>query len=93
MLGFQNRALNLKLLKFHALETIEVTSKNTIFNESSFTKFETSIGYVTSKWDQEWSRILILSIGYPYTQKDAKILTVNSQIISKNMTFCKWIQT
>ena len=43
ILSFQNRTPNIKLLKFHAIETIGLTSKNTIFSGSSFTKFETGL--------------------------------------------------
>ena len=48
MLNFQSRALDNKLLNFTQIETIKLISKNVSFNESSFAKSETVIGFVTS---------------------------------------------
>ena len=72
ILGFQNKALNIKLLKFTQIKTIRLTSKNTIFNGTSFAKSETITRFVASKRVWEWSRILILSLGWPFTINEAK---------------------
>ena len=46
MLSFRNRVPDIKLLKFHENRDNRLTSKNMIFNESSFVKSETTIGFV-----------------------------------------------
>ena len=63
MLGFQNRAPNVKLLKAHANQDNRAYIKNVIFNESLFAKFETTIRFVVSKQVQERSQFLIPSSG------------------------------
>ena len=73
--------------KCKQIEIIRLTSKNINFNESSFVKSETSIGFVVSKRVWEWSRISFLSPVWSYTQNKAKFLTINSQTVSKNVTF------
>ena len=49
MLGFENRASDIKLLKFHAINIIVHTSKNVIFNISSFVNSVFAIEFVASK--------------------------------------------
>ena len=49
LVDFQNRSSNIKILKFTQTETIMLILKNAIFNGSSFTTFETTIGFVVSK--------------------------------------------
>ena len=49
ILIFQNRVLDIKILNFHANETIVFTLKNVIFNESWFVNFEIVIGFMASK--------------------------------------------
>ena len=46
---------------FTQIEKITLTSKNVIFNRSSFANFETFIGFVASKQVWKWSQILIPS--------------------------------
>ena len=64
---------------FMQIEIIVVTSKNVFFNESLFANFETTIGFILSKWIRRWSQILIRSPGWPCTQKWDK--TFNCQFI------------
>ena len=73
MLGFKNRAPDIKLLKFTQIETIKLTSRNMISNGSSFQNSETAIGFVASKRIREWSRILISILGCLCTQNEAKL--------------------
>ena len=61
MLGLQNKALDAKLLQFHTNQDYLAYLEKYIFNESSFAKFETTIGFVALKRVQEWSRFLTLS--------------------------------
>ena len=49
MVDFQNRASDIKLLKFHTNRDVVFTLKNVIFNESSFANSETVIRFVASK--------------------------------------------
>ena len=49
MLSFQNRALDIKILKIYASEIIMLTSKNESFNGSSFANSDTAIGFLVSK--------------------------------------------
>ena len=63
MLSFQNKALDIKLLKITQIETIRLTSKNMIFNRSSFSIYETAIGFMLLKRIRKWSQFLILSPG------------------------------
>ena len=66
MLGFQNKAPYIMLMKFYANQDNNVTSENVIFNGSSFSNSETTIGFLASKRIQEWSRILISSPSWSY---------------------------
>ena len=54
-------------------ETIELTSKNVIFNGGSFVKSKAAIDFVVLKRVQEWPRFLILSLSRPYKQNDANV--------------------
>ena len=65
MLGFQNSALDIKLLKFHTNRDNIAYLEKWIFNGSSFANAETDIGLMVSKQVREWSRILILSPSWP----------------------------
>ena len=52
---------------------IKLTSRNVIFNGSLFVKYDTVIGFMASEWVWEWSRFLILSPSWPYTQNVAQL--------------------
>ena len=60
MFGFQNKIMDIKLLKFHANRDNMTYIENIIFNGSLFVKYDTAIGFVVLKRVQEWSWILIL---------------------------------
>ena len=49
MLGFQNRVLDIKILKFDTNRDNSAYLEKCNFNESSFSKSEASIGFVESK--------------------------------------------
>ena len=72
MLNFKNKALDIKLLRFMQIEAIMLTANNVIFNGSLFTKCEIAIRFLALQQVWEWSRILILSPGWPYKQNEAK---------------------
>ena len=72
MLNFQNRALDLKILKFHANRNNSAyPEKNVIFNGSSFTNSENTIGFFVLKRVQLWSQILISSLDFSSMQNKA----------------------
>ena len=50
-----------------------LTPRNMISNGDSFWDSETVIRFVASKWVWKWSRILISSPTWPYTQKEAQL--------------------
>ena len=55
MFGFQNRAPDIKLLKFYANQDNSAYFENAIFNRNSFSNFEAAIGFLASKLVQKWS--------------------------------------
>ena len=57
---------------FMQIKTIILTSKNMIFHRNLFASSETFIGFVASKWVRKWSRILIPSLSWSYTQNEVK---------------------
>ena len=73
MIGSQNRASNIKLLKFHENWDNQLILKNVIFNGGLFDKFETAIGFVALKPVWRWSRISISSPNWPHAQNETKI--------------------
>ena len=73
MLDFQNRAPNIKLLQFHANQDDWAYVEKRDSNGSSFQGFEIAIGFVASKQVWEWSRILISSPGWLYTQNETQL--------------------
>ena len=75
MLGFKNRALDIKLLKFYTNRDNRAYL-NLIFNRSSFAKYETTIGFVMSIQVREWSQILIRVLVGP-ASKTKQSQTVN----------------
>ena len=78
ILSFQNRALSVKLLKFHANIDERTYIEKCDFQWNVFVKFETAIGFVASKRVQRWSQIFILSPNQSYTQNET---TLNWQFL------------
>ena len=70
VLSFQNRVRKHKNQNSMQNSAMRLTSKYELFNCSSFGNLETSSGFVTSKRVWEWSRILIWSPCWPYTQME-----------------------
>ena len=68
---------------------LELTSRNVIFNRSSFRDFETTIGFLASKRVQKWSQILISSPGWPCTQNETRLNWQFTNCLEK----CDFLQT
>ena len=70
-----------------------LTSKNDIFNESSFINYEIVVRFLALKRVWEWSWILILILVGP-ARKMKQTLTHIFYILSRKIwLFCKWHQT
>ena len=93
MLGFQNRALYVNILKFHANQDNSAYLKKSIFNKNSFFDSETSIEFVESKRVQEWSRIPIASPSWLGMPNETNFNWQFLQFVSKNVIFYKLHQT
>ena len=84
MLCSQNRAPNIKLLKFHEIRDNQTYLEKVIFYGDLFDKFETAIGFMASKWVQGWSWISISSPGWPSMQNETTLIDIFS---SKSVIF------
>ena len=73
MLGFQNRALDTKLLQFHVNRDEWAYLEKHDFQRKFVVKSDTTIRFVASKRVREWSQFLISSPRWLYTQNEAKI--------------------
>ena len=64
-----------------------LTSKNVIFNERSFANYEIAIEFVALKRVQEWSRILYLSLNWPYMQNETILTHIFHNFFQKMLLF------
>ena len=87
MLGFQNRAPDTKLLKFHINQDNRAYLEKHDFQWKLIYQFWDRHLICTSKQVQEWSWILIPIPSWPCTQNETKFLTIKLQIVSKNVIF------
>ena len=86
MLNFQNRALNIRLLRFHINRNNSTYLKNVIFNKSSFSNSKIAIEFVALKRVHNRSQILIqVSVGL--THKMRQTLTVDFTYYLKKYDF------
>ena len=91
ILGFQNRASNIEILKFHINRDNSDYLKKCDFNISSFSNSEVTIGFMAL--NRKWYQILISSLSWRYMQNEINFNWQFSPFVSKNVTFCKRHQT
>ena len=89
ILDFQNRVLNVKILKFNSNWDNSAYLEKYDFQRKLGYQFEIVIGFVTSKQVHKWSMIMISSLSWLCTQNEANFNWQFSHFVSKNVTFFK----